>query len=76
MIGLSHRQRGRWISPLYVAIWFSAVIFTIILGILFVTKVVGNWVVLIPGVLAMGMGLWRYRVETEQKKRSADDQGE
>ena len=73
MTGLSYRQKGRRTSPPYVAIWSSALIVTIILGILFVTKVVGTWVVLIPGGLAMGLGLLRYRMETEQKKRNSDD---
>lgn len=63
-------------TPLEVGIWISALIVTIILGILFVTKVVGTWVVLIPGGLAMGVGLMRYRAETEQKKRNADNDNE
>jgi heme/copper-type cytochrome/quinol oxidase subunit 3 len=58
------------------AIWSSALIVTIILGVLFVTKVVGTWVILIQSGLAIGVGLWRYRVETEQKKRNADDKDE
>jgi heme/copper-type cytochrome/quinol oxidase subunit 3 len=59
-----------------VAIWSSALIITIILGILFVTKVVGTWVVLIQCGLAMGVGLLHYRVETAQKKGNADDHDE
>jgi hypothetical protein len=47
----------RRLTPLEVKIWISALIVTIILGILFITKVVGTWVVLTPGVLAMGVGL-------------------
>jgi hypothetical protein len=68
--------QSRRLTPLEVRIWISALIVTIVLGILFITKVVGTWVVLIPGVLAMAVGLMRYRAETEQKKRNADDRGE
>jgi Flp pilus assembly protein TadB len=75
MIKVGYLQSRR-LTPLEVGIWFSALIVAIILGILFVTKVVGTWVVLIPCGLAMGVGLMRYRAETEQKKRNADDRDE
>jgi hypothetical protein len=68
--------QSRRLTPLEVGIWISALIVAIILGILFITKVVGTWVVFITAGLAMGVGLMRYRAETEQKKRDADDQGE
>ena len=53
------------------AIWSSAMILAIILGILFITKVVGTWTVLIPGGLAIGVGWLRWRMETQQKQRDA-----
>jgi hypothetical protein len=59
-----------------VAIWSSALIITIILGILLVTQVVGTWVILIQIGLAMGVSLLHFRVEIEQKKREADDHDE
>ena len=69
--------QSKRLTPLEVAIWISALIITIILGVLFVTKVVGTWAVLIPGGLAMGLGLMRYRAETAQReKRKTDAQGE
>jgi hypothetical protein len=68
--------QSRGLTPLEVRVCISALIVTIILGILFFTKVVGTWVVLIQGGLAMAVSLMRYRAETEQKKRNADDQGE
>jgi hypothetical protein len=63
--------KSRWWTSREVAIWLSALILTIILGIMFVTKVVGTWVVLIQGGLAMGVGLMRYRSEAAQEKRNA-----
>jgi hypothetical protein len=45
-------------------------------GILLVTQVVGHWVLPVGGVIAAALGVMRYRAETEQKKRSADDQCE
>lgn len=67
--------QGRW-TPLEVAIWLLALIVTISLGVLFVTDTVGSWAVVVPGAMGVIVGLWRYRVEAEQKKRNADDQGE
>jgi hypothetical protein len=59
-----------------VTIWSSALIITIILGILLVTQVVGTWVILIQIGLAMGVSLLHYRVEIEQKKENAGDRDE
>ena len=68
--------QNRGFTPPEVRICLAALIVTIILGILFVTKVVGTWVVLIQCGLAIGVSLMRYRAEIEQKKRNAEDQGE
>lgn len=64
---------GRW-TALEVAIWLSALIITVTLGVLVVTDAVGSWVVVVPGAMGMIVGLWRYRAETEQKKRNPEDQ--
>jgi hypothetical protein len=57
-------------------IWLTALIVTIILGVLVVTDAVGSWAALVPGAMGVVVGLWRYRVETERKKRNADDHDE
>jgi hypothetical protein len=63
-------------TPLEVTIWFLAIIFAIVAGILFLTEVIGPWVLIIEGAIATVVGLMRYSAETEQVKRNADDQGE
>lgn len=65
----------RW-TRLEVAIWLFALVFVITSGILLATQVVGHWVLPVGGVIVLALGLMRYRAETEQKKRSADDQCE
>jgi hypothetical protein len=59
-----------------VAIWLSALIVTIILGILVVVKVVGPWALLIGSAITMIVCLLGYRAESERAKRSADDHDE
>ena len=54
----------------------SALIVTITLGILVVTKVIGSWALIIMSAIAAVVGLLRYRSEAAQKKRDADAQGE
>jgi Flp pilus assembly protein TadB len=66
---------GRW-TPLEVAIWLSALIITITLGVLVVTDAVGSWAVVVPGAMGVIVGLWRFRVETERKKRNPEDRSE
>jgi hypothetical protein len=68
------RNRG-W-TRLEVAIWLFALAFMITSGILVVTQVVGHWVLPVGGAIAAALGLMRYRAETEQKMRNADDKGE
>jgi membrane protein DedA with SNARE-associated domain len=62
-------------TSLEVAIWLSAMILTVALGALVIMDAVDSWVVVVPGFMGVIVGLWRYRVETEQKKSSADDEG-
>lgn len=68
------RNRG-W-TRLEVGVWLFALAFMITSGILLVTQVVGHWVLPVGGMIAAALGLMRYRAETEQEKRNADDQGE
>jgi len=65
------RDRG-W-TRLEAAIWIVALVFAITSGILLATQVVGRWVLPVGGVIVLALGLMRYRAETEQKRRSADD---
>jgi len=68
------RDRG-W-TRLEVAIWLFALVFVVTSWILLVAQVVGQWVLPVGGVIVLALGLMRYRAETEQKGRSADDQCE
>jgi len=68
-------QRKPW-TALEVGIWFSALIGTITLVFLVATNVVGSWALIVACAIVAAVGLMRYRAETEQKKRSADDRGE
>jgi hypothetical protein len=61
------QSRKRW-TPLEVVIWLSALIVTITLGVLVVTKVIGPWALVVMGAIGAGVGLLRYRVETKQEK--------
>ena len=70
---LSSHREGQW-TRLEVGIWLAALIITITLGVLAVTDSVGSWAVLIPSAMGMIMALWRYRVETERKKQTLEDQ--
>jgi Flp pilus assembly protein TadB len=63
---------GKW-TPLEVAIWLSALIITIILGVLVVTDAVGSWAVVVPGAMGVTGALWRFRVEAERKRQSPED---
>lgn len=58
------------------AVWLTALIATIAVGVLLVTDAVGSWAVLVPSVLGMIMALWRYRVEAKRKKHAPEDQSE
>jgi hypothetical protein len=66
---------GRW-TPLEVAIWLSALIITITLGVLLFTDAVGSWVAVVPGAMGVGVALWRYRVEAQRKEQIPEDQSE
>lgn len=68
--------RNRQWTRLEVALWLIALAFTITSGILVVTKGVGHWMLPVGGGIAAAVGLMRYRAETEQKKRNADDHDE
>jgi uncharacterized membrane protein len=68
-------QSRRWTSP-QVAIWLSALIVTITLGILVVTNVVGPWVLLIQIGITVVVSLLAYRAQTERANRNADDHDE
>ena len=65
--------RRRGLTPVEVRIFFSALIVTITLVVLVATDVVGSWALLVACAIAMAVSLMRYRAETEQKKRNADD---
>jgi Flp pilus assembly protein TadB len=59
-----------------VAIWLFALVAMITIGILFVTKVVGSWALLVGSGIVVAVALLRYRAETERAKRNADDHDE
>jgi Flp pilus assembly protein TadB len=67
--------KGQW-TPLEVGVWLSALIITITLGVLVVVDSVSSWVVVVPGAMGVLVALWRYRVETERKRQSSQDQSE
>jgi Flp pilus assembly protein TadB len=75
MIKIDYLQR-RGLTPLEVRICISALIVTITLVVLVATDVVGSWALLVACVIAGAVSLMRYRAETEQKRRAADDQDE
>jgi Flp pilus assembly protein TadB len=68
------QSRG-W-TPLEVRIFLAALIVTITLVVLVATAVMGSWALLVACAIAGAVSLMRYRAETEQKRRNADDQGE
>jgi hypothetical protein len=45
-------------------------------GVMVVTNAVGPWALGVMGAIGAGVGLLRYRVETEQKSRNAGDRDE
>ena len=68
-------QNRGW-TRLEVGVWLFALAFMIIGGILVVTQVVAHWILPVGGLVAAALGVMRYRAETEQKKRNADDEGD
>jgi Flp pilus assembly protein TadB len=72
VVRFGYLQR-RGLTPLEVKICLSALIVTITLVVLVATDVVGSWALLVACAIAMAVSLMRYRAETEQKKRNADD---
>jgi len=74
-MNFNYFQGKRW-TALEVGIWFSALIVTIILVILVATNVVGSWALIVACAIVAAVGLMRYRAETEQKKRNANDRYE
>jgi hypothetical protein len=72
---LGFLQNQRW-TRLEVAIWLFALAFMATSGILLLTQGVGHWVLPVGGVIAASLGLMRYRAETEQKRRDADNHDE
>lgn len=68
-------QNRGW-TRLEVGVWLFALAFMITGGILVVTQVVGHWILPVGGLVAAALGVMRYRAETEQKKRNADEEGE
>jgi predicted exporter len=70
-----HLLRRPW-TRVEVAIWLLALTTILTIGILLVTNVVGSWAVLFGSGIVVAVGLMRYRAETTQAKRSADDHGE
>lgn len=72
MIKFNYLQSRGW-TPLEVRIWLSALIVTITLVVLVATDLVGPWALLVASAIVMGFGLMRYRAETKQAKRNADD---
>lgn len=65
---------GKEWTPLEIAIWLSALVVTLVLGVLMATDAIGSWVVIVPGAMGVIMALWRYRVEAERKKQTPEDQ--
>lgn len=72
MIKLNHRWGPRW-TRLEVALWLSALVFTLTLGFLAAINVIGAWALIVQSVLVGIVGLLRYRAETEQKKRDSGE---
>jgi hypothetical protein len=64
--------RRRW-TRREIAIWLSALIVTLTLGVLAATDVVGAWVLVVQSVLVGIVGLLRYRAEIEEKKRGSGE---
>lgn len=67
---------GRRWTRLEVAIWFFALAFVIASGILLVTQAVGHWVVLVGGMIAVTLGLMRYRAENQGRSEKVTLTGE
>jgi len=67
-----NQLKRHWTS-LRVGIWFLALIVVIALVILVATDVIGAWGLLVGSGIAMVVSLLGYRLETEQKKETADD---
>jgi len=67
------RNRG-W-TPVDVAIWLVALLVVIIIQTLSVIGVIGSWGLLAGSGVAMAVGFWRYRAETEQNMRNAGRSG-
>jgi hypothetical protein len=55
-------RKRRW-TRLELSIWISAVAFLIIAGILVVTQLVGDWVLLVGSGIGVAVSLMRYRAE-------------
>jgi hypothetical protein len=49
-----------------VVIWLLALIVAVVLGVLFITNVLGSWALLIAPFLGLGVGSMRYRAEARQ----------
>lgn len=49
-----------------VLIWLSAMIVAVTLGVLFVTNVLGSWVLLVAPILIFGLVFMRYRAEVNR----------
>ena len=64
-------QKRGW-TPIEVALW----LFTLVLVILSVTKVVGSWALLVGIVISTVVALLRYRAEREQRMRNAGNRDE
>jgi hypothetical protein len=47
-----------------VVIWLSAMIVAVVLGVLFITKVLGSWVLLVAPTLSLGVVFMRYRADS------------
>jgi Flp pilus assembly protein TadB len=66
------RNRG-W-TPVEVTIWLLLVVACITVVILVNAEVVGSWAFAVLSFLAAALALHRIRVESKQRKRSADAQ--
>ena len=61
---------------LELTMWLFALAFSIIGGISVFTGGVGRWALPVGSGFTLALGLMRYRVELEQKKRHAGDQND
>jgi hypothetical protein len=62
----------RW-TRFQVAIWLSALLVVIAVGILVATKVIGSWALLISSGVVAIVGLLGYWDETERVNRNGED---